>query len=69
MYINDLHDSTLHEMIEIHHETFKGDETLFIIDNCSATKELKYKKHENDNKCMICELAFSGRLLDSFAKV
>ena len=46
--------------LEIYHEILKGDETLFIIDDCSATTELKYRKHENDNKCMISELAFSG---------
>ena len=74
VYIDDLRDSTLHKAIEIHHEIFKGDETLFIIDDCSATKELKYRKHENDNKCKISELAFSGRhanhmLLDSFATI
>ena len=61
VYINDSRDSTLHETIEIYHETLKGDETLFIIDDCSATKELKYRKHENDNKCMISELGFNGR--------
>ena len=61
MYIDDLRDSTLHKTLAIYHEIFKGDETLFIIDDCSATKELKYRKHENDNKCMISDLAFSGR--------
>ena len=61
VYINDLHDSILHKTIEIYHKTFKGDETLFIIDDCSMTKELKYRKHDNNNKCMISELAFSGR--------
>ena len=49
VYINDLRDSTLHETIKIYQE------------GCSVTKELKYRKHENDNKCMISELAFSGR--------
>ena len=61
VYINDLRGSTLHETIEIYHTTLQGDETLFIIDDCSATKELKYRKHEHDKKCMISELAFSGR--------
>ena len=63
VYIDDLRDSTLHKTLEIYHEIFKGDETLFIIDDCSATKELKYRyrKHESNNKCMISELAFSGR--------
>ena len=34
---------TLHKAIEIYHEILKGDETLFIIDDCSMTKELKLK--------------------------
>ena len=45
VYIDDLRDSSLHETIKIYHEIFTRDETLFIIDDCSATKELKYKKH------------------------
>ena len=62
VYIDDLRDSTLHKTLEIYHESLKGDETLFIIDDCSATKELKYRKHENDNNSsMISELAFSCR--------
>ena len=61
VYIDDLRDSTLHKTLEIYHEILKGNETLFIIDDCSATKELKYRKHENDDKCMISKLAFSGR--------
>ena len=36
-------------MIQIYHKIFKGDETLFIIDDCSVTKELKYRKHENNS--------------------
>ena len=38
VYINDMRDNTLHEIIKIYHKIFKGDETLFIIDDCSATK-------------------------------
>ena len=56
-----MRDSTLHKAIEIYHKTFKEDETLFIIDDCFVTKELKYRKHENNNKCMISKLAFSSR--------
>ena len=61
VYIDDLRDSTLHKTLEIYYEILKGDKTLIIIDDCSATKELKYRKHDDDNKCMISELAFSGR--------
>ena len=60
-YIADFRYSTLHKAIEIYHKIFKEDEMLFIIDDCSATKELNYRKHENNNKCMINELAFNGR--------
>ena len=50
----------LHTAIKAFYDTFKGDETLFIIDDCAATKDLSYRKHKDSN-CMISELAFSGR--------
>ena len=38
------------------YNTFKGTSTLYIIDDCSATKAITKKKD------MLSELAFSGRL-------
>ena len=61
IHLYDLEDQSLHDVIQIYYELFKGDETLFIIDDCSATKELKYRSHSKNGKCMISELAFSGR--------
>ena len=45
----------LHECLRSLYNVFQGDETLYIIDDCSAKKELTKKKD------MLSELAFSGR--------
>ncbi|MCU7813516.1 MAG: ATP-binding protein [Candidatus Thiodiazotropha sp. (ex Notomyrtea botanica)] len=45
----------LHDYLRAFHHLFQGEPTLFIIDDCSATKALTKKKD------MLSELAFSGR--------
>ena len=45
----------LHETLRALYNIFQGEETLYIIDDCSAKKELTKKKD------MLSELAFSGR--------
>ena len=45
----------LHDYLRAFYLVFKGEPTLFIIDDCSATKALTKKKD------MLSELAFSGR--------
>ena len=48
----------LHDYLRAFYLVFKGEPTLFIIDDCSATKALTKKKD------MLSELAFSGRHAD-----
>ena len=48
----------LHDYLPAFYLVFKGEPTLFIIDDCSATKALTQKKD------MLSELAFSGRHTD-----
>ena len=48
----------LHDYLRAFYLVFKGEPTLFIIDDCSATKTLTQKKD------MLSELAFSGRHAD-----
>ena len=45
----------LHELLRIFYNKYAGKPTLYIIDDCSATKELTKKRD------MLSELAFSGR--------
>ncbi|MEW8525344.1 MAG: ATPase/DNA packaging protein [Candidatus Thiodiazotropha endolucinida] len=45
----------LHDYLRAYHNQYQGEPTLFIIDDCSATKALTKKKD------MLSELAFSGR--------
>ena len=45
----------LHDYLRAFYLVFKGEPTLYIIDDCSATKALTKKKD------MLSELAFSGR--------
>ena len=45
----------LQELLRLFFDRFAGSPTLYIIDDCSATKELTKKKD------MLSELAFSGR--------
>ena len=45
----------LQELLKVFFKKFAGEPTLYIIDDCSATKELTKKKD------MLSELAFSGR--------
>ena len=44
-----------HDWLRLFYELFQGEPTLYIIDDCSATKALTKKKD------MLSELAFSGR--------
>ena len=46
---------TLDECLEFLHEKFKGVETLFVIDDCSASRDIKKKQRT------LSMLAFSGR--------
>ena len=48
----------LHDYLRAFYLVFKGEPTLFIIDDCSATKALTKKRD------MLLELAFSGRHAD-----
>ena len=48
----------LHDYLRALYLVFKGEPTLFIIDDCSATKALTKKRY------MLSELAFSGRHAD-----
>ena len=48
----------LHDYLRAFYLVFKGEPTLFIIDDCSATKALTKKRD------MLSELAFSGRHAD-----
>ena len=48
----------LHDYLWAFYLVFKGEPTLFIIDDCSATKALNKKRD------MLSESAFSGRLAD-----
>ena len=48
----------LHQCLRALYNIFKGSPTLYIIDDCSAKKELTKKKD------MLSELAFSGRHAD-----
>ena len=48
----------LHDYLRAFYLVFKGEPTLFIIDDCSATKALTKKKD------ILSELAFSGRHAD-----
>ena len=48
----------LHDYLQAFYLVFKGEPTLFIIDDCSATKALTQKKDT------LSELAFSGRHAD-----
>ena len=57
IYIVDPGDK-LHECIRTLYNKFQGSPTLYIIDDCSAKKELTKKKD------MLSELAFSGRHAD-----
>ena len=45
----------LHDYLRAFYQVFKGDPTLYIIDDCSASKAMTKKKD------MLSELAFSGR--------
>ena len=45
----------LHDHLRAFYWVFQGEPTLYIIEDCSATKALSRKK------CMLSELAFSGR--------
>ena len=54
VYIVDPHDR-LHDAIRAFYIIFKGESTLYIIDDCSASQALTKKKD------MLSELAFSGR--------
>ena len=54
VYIIDPHDR-LHDTIRAFYMIFKGESTLYIIDDCSASQALTKKKD------MLSELAFSGR--------
>jgi hypothetical protein len=45
----------LHDYLRVFYQMFQGEPTLYIIDDCSATKALTKKKD------MLSELAFSGR--------
>ena len=51
-------DERLHDYLRAFYLVFKGEPTLFIIDDCSATKALTEKRD------MLSELAFSGRHAD-----
>ena len=48
----------LHDYLRAFYQVLQGEPTLFIIDDCSATKALTQKKD------MLSELAFSGRHAD-----
>ena len=54
VYIVNPHDR-LHDTIRAFYTIFEGEPTLYIIDDCSSSKELTEKKN------MLSELAFSGR--------
>ena len=51
-------DEKLQELLRVFFNKYAGTQTLYIIDDCSATKELTKKKD------MLSELAFSGRHAD-----
>ena len=55
--VNPIHngEEKLQELLRVFFNKYAGSETLYIIDDCSATKELTKKKD------MLSELAFSGR--------
>ena len=56
VYVIDLTgDRGLHDWLRIFYTLFQGEPTLYVIDDCRATKELKKKM------CMLSYLAFSGR--------
>ena len=62
VYLCDLKDISLQEALEFYYKVFSGDQTLIIIDDCAAKKALKFRSHTTaEEKCMISELAFSGR--------
>ena len=62
VYLCNLENISLQQALEFYYKVFRGDETLIIIDDCAATKELKFRSHTTvGKKCMISELAFSGR--------
>ena len=55
--VNPIHngEEKLQELLRVFFNQYAGSDTLYIIDDCSATKELTKKKD------MLSELAFSGR--------
>ncbi len=48
----------LDECLAHFHEKFKGESTLFILDDCSVTEDIRKKRNT------LCQLAFSGRHAD-----
>ena len=48
---------TLNEVIDLYRNVLDGSKTLFIVDDCSSTQEIKYQK----KTCTLSKMAFSGR--------
>ena len=61
VYIDELKDRDLDKTLEIYFEIFRGDKTLYVVDDCAGCRELVYRNFRKDKKSMLVELAFSGR--------
>ena len=46
---------TLNEAIDLYRNVLDGPKTLFIVDDCSSTQEIKYQK----KTCTLSKMAFS----------
>ena len=51
----------LNEALHIFTKIFESEPTLFILDDCSALQDVKYRKKNKDGTCELSKMAFSGR--------
>ena len=63
VYLIDLNtwDIGLNQALGVLTKVFENEPTLFIIDDCSATQEVKYRKKADNGVCALSNMAFSGR--------
>ena len=61
VHVDQLESRDLDDTLGGYFEIFRGDPTLYIIDDCAGSKELLHRNFKKDKKSTICELGFSGR--------
>ena len=61
VYVDRLEARNLDETLGVFFNLFRGDATLYVIDDCAGSKELVHRNFQKDKKSVVCELGFSGR--------